>query len=132
MLKRLNIRLRQKNIEDKIPRITNLATKINLNTKINEVKAEIPSISGLATTSTLTAIENKIPDVSNLVKKLNMTQKLMKLKRKLLTIVMINTLLLQSLIRKFCSKISTSKFSNILIINCQVLIEKLLKTKQNI
>ena len=67
-----------KNIEDKRPDITNLATKTILNTKINKVKTEIPSISGLATTSALTAVENKIPNVSNLVKKLTMTQKLMK------------------------------------------------------
>ena len=40
-----------KNIEDKIPDITNLATKTILNTKINEVKAEIPSISGSALTA---------------------------------------------------------------------------------
>ena len=33
-----------KNIEDKIPDITNLATKTSLNAKINEVKCEIPSI----------------------------------------------------------------------------------------
>ena len=56
-----------KNIEDKIPDISNLATKSN--TKINEVKNEIPSITGLATTSALTAVENKIPSISNLVKK---------------------------------------------------------------
>ena len=58
-----------KNIEDKIPDITNLATKITLNAKINEVKGEIPSITNLATTTALTAVENKIPNVSNLVKK---------------------------------------------------------------
>ena len=40
-----------KNIEDKLPDITNLTTKAILNTKINKVKTEIPSISGLATTS---------------------------------------------------------------------------------
>ena len=33
-----------KNIEDKIPDITNLATNASLNAKINEVKGEIPSI----------------------------------------------------------------------------------------
>ena len=38
-----------KNIEDKIPDITNLATKNTLNAKINEVKGEIPSITNLAT-----------------------------------------------------------------------------------
>ena len=54
-----------KNIEDKIPDITNLATKITLNAKINEVKGEIPSITNLATN----AVENKIPNVTNLVKK---------------------------------------------------------------
>ena len=86
-----------KNIEDKIPDITNLATKIILNTKMNEVKAEIPSVSGLATTSALNTIENKIPNVSNLVKKADYGTKLMKLKRKLLIIVMISTLILQNL-----------------------------------
>ena len=44
-----------KNIEDKIHDITNLVTKAILNTKVNEVKTEIPSISGLAITSALTA-----------------------------------------------------------------------------
>ena len=58
-----------KNIEDKIPDITNLVTKTTLNAKINEVKAKIPSITNLATTTALTAVENKIPSVSNLVKK---------------------------------------------------------------
>ena len=57
--------LRLKNIEDKKPDITNLAGKTILNTKINEVKTEILSISGLATT----AAESKIPNVSSLVKK---------------------------------------------------------------
>ena len=77
-------------IEDKIPDISNLASKTILNRKINEVKNEIPSISNLATTSALTAIENKIPSTSNLVKKTD----LKKLKRNLLVINMINILLL--------------------------------------
>ena len=33
-----------KNIEDKIPDITNLATNASLNARINEVKGKIPSI----------------------------------------------------------------------------------------
>ena len=41
--------------------------KTDFNSKITERK--IPSISGLATTSALTAVENKIADVSSLVKK---------------------------------------------------------------
>ena len=46
-----------KYIEDKTPDITNLVTKTILDTKINEVKTEIPSISGLETTSALTAVK---------------------------------------------------------------------------
>ena len=52
-----------KNIEDRIPDITNLATKTTLNAKINEAKGEIPSTANLATTISLAAVENKIPSV---------------------------------------------------------------------
>ena len=86
-----------KNIEDKIPNITNWATETTLNTKINEVKGKIPSITNLATNTTVTAIENEIPNVSSLENK-TITQKLMKLKRKLLIIIMVNILLFQNLI----------------------------------
>ena len=55
-----------KNIEDKISDISNLATKSNLNTKTNEVKNEIQSITGLATIFAFTAVENKIPSISGL------------------------------------------------------------------
>ena len=68
-------------IEDKIPDITNLAAKTIVNTKINKVKAEIPSISGSVKSSALTAVENKIPNASNLVKKLTMRQNLMNLNK---------------------------------------------------
>ena len=44
-----------KNIEDKIPDITNLATNASLNAKINEVKGEMPSTTNLATNSSLNA-----------------------------------------------------------------------------
>ena len=49
--------LRQKNIEDKIPDITKLATIASLNAKINQTKGEIPSTTNLATTAALIAIE---------------------------------------------------------------------------
>ena len=88
-----------KNIEDKIPDITNLVTNASLNAKINEVKGEIPNNTNLGTTTALTAVENKIPSVINLVQKLTITQKLVKLKIKLLLIViMIYILLLKNLI----------------------------------
>ena len=38
-----------KNIEDKIPDITNLATNASHNAKINEVNDKIPNITNLAT-----------------------------------------------------------------------------------
>ena len=60
-----------KDIEDKMPNITNLATNTTLNAKINEGKGEISNINNLATTSALTVVKNKIPSVSNFVKKTN-------------------------------------------------------------
>ena len=68
------------------------------NNKINETEGKVPIISGLATTSALTAVENKILNVSNLVKKQIITQKLLKFKRNLLIMIMLNILLLLSLI----------------------------------
>ena len=90
-----------KNIEDKMPDTTQLATKASLNAKIHEVKDEIPNITNLAATSSLAVVGNKIPNVVNLGKKqkqLTITQTLMKLKRKWLIIIMINILLFQNLI----------------------------------
>ena len=76
-----------------------LVKKTDYNAKITEIEGKTPSISGLATTSALTAVENKTANVSNLVKKIQITtQKLMKLKRNLLIMIMINILLLLSLI----------------------------------
>ena len=60
-----------------------MVTKTILNTKINEVKNEIPSISGLATTSALTGFGNKIPSVSNLVKKIDYGTKVNKIEKKI-------------------------------------------------
>ena len=48
-----------KNIEDKIPDITNLATKATRYVKINEVKCEIPNVTYLAFKSALNAVERK-------------------------------------------------------------------------
>ena len=71
-----------KNIEDKIPDTTNLATNITLNVKINEVKREISSITNLATTTALTAVENKILNISNSVKKTDYSTKINETKKK--------------------------------------------------
>ena len=53
---------------EKISDVSNLVKKTDLNAKITEVEGKIPSITGLATNSALTAVGNKIPDVSSLVK----------------------------------------------------------------
>ena len=74
-----------------------LAKKLDDNSKSSKKENKIPRIGGLATTYALSVVENKISDVSNLVKKPQiMTQKLTKLKRKLLIIIMVNILPLQS------------------------------------
>ena len=49
-----------KNIKDKIPDITNLATSTILNAKINEVKNETASITNLDTTTSLNAKINEV------------------------------------------------------------------------
>ena len=72
-----------KNIEDKIPDIPNVATKNFLNSKMNEVKAEIPSISCFGATSALIALQNEIPNVSNLVKKIYYDTKFNKIEKKI-------------------------------------------------
>ena len=74
-----------KNIEDKIPDITNLATNTTLNAKINEIKNEIPSITNLATTAALTTVENKIPNVSNLNKRADYDAKISGMENEYLT-----------------------------------------------
>ena len=55
----------KKDVEDKIPDITNLATNTTLNAKISEFKNEIPSITNLATTAAfkISEIKNKITNL---------------------------------------------------------------------
>ena len=53
VIKKDECNAKTKNIEDKIPDITNLTTNTILNAKINEVKNEIPSITDLDTTFAL-------------------------------------------------------------------------------
>ena len=73
----------------------NTNAKHNAKLTEKEVKILLPSISGLPTTSALTAVENKIHDVSNLVKKQIMTQKYQTLKINiLLQLIIINLFIL--------------------------------------
>ena len=61
------------------------------------MKGEIPSITNLATKTTVNAVENKIPSVSNLVGKTDCNTKINEFER-ILIIIMTNILLLQNLI----------------------------------
>ena len=72
-----------KNIEDKMPDITNIATKNNLDAKTEESKGEIPSVTNLATKTALNAIENEIPIFSNLVKNTDYNTKINEIEMKI-------------------------------------------------
>ena len=69
---------------EKIPGTSGLVKKkTDWNTKISEIESKIPSISGSATSSALTAVENKIPDVSSSVKKTNHDVKISEIEKKI-------------------------------------------------
>ena len=81
-------------------KIVLLKEKDVYNAKIKNIENKIPSITNLATTTIRTAVENKRPNASNLIKKLTIPQELVKLKKKLILImIMINILLLKNLTR---------------------------------
>ena len=86
VVKKTEYNAKIKCIEDKIPDISNFATNTILNTKTNEVKNEIPSITGLAITSVLTAVENKIPSISNLVKNTDYDTKIGEIENKMISL----------------------------------------------
>ena len=60
-----------------------MVKKTDSNAKISEVEGKIASISGLATTSALTAVENKIPTVSSLAKKIDNNTKISDIEKKI-------------------------------------------------
>ena len=74
VVKKVVYNARIKNIEDEILDSTNLATNITLNSKINEIKGEIPSITNL-TAAKINEVKYKIPNITtnviNLVKSNN-------------------------------------------------------------
>ena len=78
----------EKKISDadkKILDTSGIVKKTDYDAKITEIKGKIPSIIGLATTTTLTAVENKIPDVSNLVQKKDYDAEILDMKSKYFT-----------------------------------------------
>ena len=69
-------------IDKKMSDISDLVKKTGFNAKITEEEGKIPSITGLATNSALTAIKNEIPDVSSLVKKTDYNTKISEIENK--------------------------------------------------
>ena len=69
--------------------------KTKYNTDKTELENKIPDISNLATKTALTARENKIPSASNLVKKTDYNTKVTEIN--LIIIITINIFILQSL-----------------------------------
>ena len=75
-----------------------LVKNSDYNAKMSEMEDKVPTISGPATTSALTAVEYNIPSLSNLVNRTNYDKKISDLKKKILIITMANVLLFQNLI----------------------------------
>ena len=74
--------------DELVAKVNNIDTsdfvlKTNYNTKITELENKIPDISNLATKTALTTVENKIPRVSNLVKKTDYDTKVKEIENKL-------------------------------------------------
>ena len=65
-----------KQVENKIPNVSNFATKSDVSNSISVVEKKIPSVANLATKEELTAVEQKIPIVSGFATKqeLNIVQ----------------------------------------------------------
>ena len=57
--------------------------KTDCNTKITKLENKIPDISNLATKTALTTVENKIPNISNLVKKTDYNAKITEIEKKI-------------------------------------------------
>ena len=53
-----------KQVENKIPNVSNFATKSDVSNSISIVEKKIPSVANLATKAELQTVENKIPNVS--------------------------------------------------------------------
>ena len=85
-------------LENKILDTRELAKNIDHNVEITETENKITSVSGLATTSALTAVENKIPDISSLVKETAYNIKIIEIAKILVIMIFINILLPQNLI----------------------------------
>ena len=60
-------------VENKIPDTSDLVKKTDYNIKVSEIEGKIPDISNLATKTALTSVESKIANISNLATKTALT-----------------------------------------------------------
>ena len=70
-------------LENKIPDTSGFVKKINSNTKFTKLENKMPDISNLATKTALTTVENKIPSISNLVKTTDYNTKINDIEKKM-------------------------------------------------
>ena len=122
-------------LENKIPDTSGLVKKTDYNTKITETEGKISDISNLATKTLVNKVENRIPDISNLVKKAD-NAKVTEIENKLNNHnhdKYIDTSEFNKLaVDVFNARITEANLitTKILMLNCRVLTEKLLKIKK--
>ena len=78
VVKKTNYNTKITEIENKIPDVSNLATK----TALTSVKNNVPDVSGLATKTTLTNLSNIVPDINTLIKKSDYDTKIREIENK--------------------------------------------------
>ena len=91
-------------VRNEIHSIINLATNASLNAKTNEVKGEIPGITNLAAAAAFTTVENKIPNFSDLVKKADYDGKISEIEKKYFSVSYYNKFTSNTLDAKITQK----------------------------
>lgn len=62
-----------KEVEKKIPNVSNFATKSDVNNSVSEVEKKIPSVANLATKQELNTVQSSIPDTTGLATKVELS-----------------------------------------------------------
>ena len=113
--------------------------KTDFNTKVTEIEGKIPSITGLATNSELTAAENKIHNVSSLVKKTDYNRKISEIENKAndhnhdkcITTPEYNTLAADVCNARLAAQTDLIKKKQNSLLNSKALVTELLKIRLN-
>ena len=73
---------------------------VKKNAKIKDIVDKIPSITNLATTAALTSVENKIPNVTDLAEKVNYDTKISEMEKNILLLLIIMNLQIIYLVQR--------------------------------